>query len=620
MLLERLSAYGREHRGGVPAFHRDREFRWKLDIRTSDGVVAGVPVLAPLRDPDNPRRGIVHTVPVLTRTVGISPNLAADDVQYVLGWGDDTTTDARVADCHGAFVALTSDWAAAVPVERDPVPHVLADVFRSGVLASLEREEGVRAKDGVVIAVDGRYAYASASAAGFWQDRVGVKKGSGRTDICMVCARRRPLANTIPGKVAAGLVPGASNDVALVSVNERVFGYDLAAQLTHTPVCLSCADDLMVGLTGVLSAEHTITYSGQDTRLAWWVTGSDELDRMDLLLDPDPAEVDALFAAVQAGRERRQRLRGRFCWLAVGGNISRIMVREWADIALTASSDDVVDHDSNVLAWFADHKNTPRRTAPLLRRDGREIGAGRWVHSPIALAACLGRWEESTLRYRPFGAKNADRPDQALHALLRAAVLAEPLPLAMRAHLMRRIRNDGHVDDRRAALVRLALTRCSHRSKEGTVPMALDETCTDPAYLAGRLFAVLEQTQRSAHDRPRRSTTETGTGGETGDEPERREVNSTFGDRYFRRAVQTPRPVLVQGRTESGAWLSKIRRRDGERLAAWHKNRLIQLYGAVKQGVGLPMRSSLRQQEQFILGYHHQLAHRAPAAGAADPA
>ncbi|MEU6830485.1 type I-C CRISPR-associated protein Cas8c/Csd1 [Nocardia beijingensis] len=617
MLLERLTSYARENRSAVPAFHRDREFRWKLDIRTNLA-----PTLQPLRDQDRPKRGVVHTVPASTRTVGISPNLAADDAQYVLGWGDDSTDESRVADCHSAFVALIDDWAAEVPAEQDRIPHLLADLYRSGALAALARPEEVRAKDGVVIAVDGRYAYRSPSAAEFWRTRVGLTKGSGRSGVCMVCRRLAPLANTIPGKVPATLVPGASNDTALVSINERVFGYDLAPQLTHTPICLTCADDVMVGLTGVLSSDHALTYSGQDTRVAWWVAETDEPDRMQLMLEPDPAEVDAFFESVHQARERTQRLHGRFCWLAVGGNVARIMVREWLDIALTSKDDGVVNHDTNILAWFTDHKNTPRRTQPLRRRDGTEIPAGKWVHSPTALAACLGRWDENSKRYRPFGAKNADRPDHALHQLLRVAVLNEPLPVAMRSHLIHRIRSDSRIDDHRAALVRLALSRNPHRPKDDTVPMSLDETCTDPAYIAGRLFAALEDTQRAAHRKPKSepdSSTEPDQ--EAAGDVARREVNSTFGDRFLRRAVDTPRPVLVQGRKEAAAWLTKIRRRDSSRRAGWYKNRLTELYDLLEQAGGVPMRNNLRQQEQFILGYHHQLAHRTiPTSTATDQA
>jgi len=626
MLLERLTAYARENRDGFPAFHRDREFRWKLDVSTdSDGRLLGAPRIERLRDPDTPIRGVLHAVPSSTRTVGIAPHLAADDAQYVLGWFDDTTNPDRAAACHGAFVQLIGQWARSVPADIDPVPHVLAELYRSGAVAQLQQPEDLRAKDGVLVSINGEPAYTSPSVAEFWRRCVETRKGSGRTGICMVCRQLRPLANTIPGKVPATLVPGASNDAALVSINERVFGYDLVAQLTHTPICLSCADDLMVGLTGVLSSGHTRTSPGQDTRLAWWVTGTDEPDRMDLVLDPDPAEVDALLAAVHSAQERTDRLTGRFCWLAVAGNVARIMVREWVDIALATEDPDAVSHDTNVLAWFRDHKNTPRYPAPARLRDGTELPAGRWCHSPIALAACLGRWDPATNRYRSFGTKNADRPDQALHQLLRVVVLAEPVAVALNAHLIHRIRSDGHLDDLRASLIRLALTRDPRRRKDTPIPMALDDTRTDPAYLSGRLLCVLEETQRAAHRRPRPRPGSSGDGAPAevgeGAEPARGEVNSTFGDRFFRRAVDTPRPVLLQGIKESAAWLTKIRRRDGDGRYLFHKNRISDIYGKFDNNSPLfPMRNTLRQQNEFALGYHHQRAHRTPTKTDTDQA
>ncbi|MBP2191748.1 CRISPR-associated protein Csd1 [Nocardia goodfellowii] len=497
----------------------------------------------------------------------------------------------------------------------------MAQSYRSGLLSEVVRPEELRAKDGVVIAIDGDYAYTSSSAAEFWRERVGATKGSGRTGTCMICTRNRELANTIPGKVSATLVPGASNDAALVSINERVFGYDLVAQLTHTPICLSCADELMVGLTGVLSSQHTLTYAGQDTRLAWWVTDTDELDHMNLILDPSPAEVDAFFSSVTAAKHRQKRLEGRFCWLAVGGNVARIMVRDWVDIALACDDEDSIDHDSNVLAWFRDHKNTPRRTEAVTLRDGRQLPAGKWFHSPAALAACLGRWDATARTYRPFGAKNADRPDRALQQLMRVAVLDEPLPAALNAHLIHRIRSDGYIDDRRASLARLALTRLPNRCKDNMIPSELDEEYRDRAYLSGRLFALLEQTQHAAHRRAVRESAGTvGGSGESSAQENAKQadrprtevaVNSTFGDRFRRRAVDTPRPVLVQGWKESAAWLTKIRRRDGVGLAKWHADRIGAVYELINaQDGGLPVRNNLRQQDQFILGYQHQHAHR----------
>jgi CRISPR-associated protein Csd1 len=137
------------------------------------------------------------------------------------------------------------------------------------------------------------------------------------------------------------------------------------------------------------------------------------------------------------------------------------------------------------------------------------------------------------------------------------------------------------------------------------------------------MFAVLEQLQYDAHNTARRSPQSTSTASETGnddgqDGSQRRMVNSSFGDKFRRRACETPRQVLMQGWKDSAAWLTKLRRHHGEALARWHQNRLTELYGKCDGIQGFPARSDLRQQEQFALGYHHQLAHRTTQNNAAE--
>ncbi|MEV6138162.1 type I-C CRISPR-associated protein Cas8c/Csd1 [Nocardia sp. NPDC051990] len=613
MLLERLAVYGRSSRDDVASFHRDREFRWKLDIRTRNGAVDGV-ALAPLRDLDAPKRGVTHTVPTSDRTMNVLAHLAADDVQYVLGWGDDTTKDSRVADCHRAYVGLIDRWAAAVDAVADPVPHLLSALYGSGRLTELVRPEGIRAKDGVVTIVDGVPAYRSRSAAEYWSVEVVASKSTGRVDACLVCGRFRELTKNIPMKVPASLVPGASNDAALVSVNARVFGYDLTDdQLTYTPICLHCANDMMGGLIGVLSSEHTMTYPAQDTRMAWWVSDPDEQAPAEQVIRPDPDRINTLLRSVHHGKPTANRKAARFCWLAVGGNVSRVMVRDWIDMALASDDPETPSLDRNIAAWFDDHRNTPRWSQPRTLTDGTMLPPGRHWHGVEDMVKCLGRWDQRAGQYARPGAKNADRFAQANHELLRSAFLGVPVSMALRAHLLHRISNDGRVDDIRAALIRLALNRCPHRIEDSPMPTGLDKNLRAPAYLAGRLFALLEQTQRTAHRDLASRTDETGTrtdGSEAEKKTEKKtdEVNSTFTSRYFRSAVATPRVALTQGRIEADAWLSKISRRQSPRLAAHCKKQLTELYELVEGSNGLPMRCSLRQQEQFILGYHHQLA------------
>jgi CRISPR-associated protein Csd1 len=589
MLLKRLVDYGRAHRGGTPAFYASREFNWSLDIRTADGVVTDVSLI-PMTDPERPKRGVRHIVPSVGRANGVSPCLCADDAQYVLGLGDETTKPERVSVCHVAYVDSTRDWADATSRVINPVPHILTDFYAQGGLDRLVVPPGIKAKEGVLTIIDGIPAHTTPTAAEFWYSMVVRDKGSGRIDVCLVCGETGPLVNTIPSKVSASLVPGASNAATLVSINERVFGHNLAAQLVNTPICVACAADMMAGLTGVLSSECAITFPGQATRVAWWTTDPEEGAPIDQILQSGPDQVKALIRSVRSGVPTSRRQQARVCWLAVGGNVSRVMVRDWIDMPLASIDNGVENLDNNIARWFEDHRVSPRYPHPRTLADGTEIKAGEEYHSIQSMVRCLGRWNDKTNRYALLGAKNADRPDTAAHDLMRCALLNVPLPTTLLAHLLHRITNDGRVDDARASLVRLALTRSPNYHKDNHMTAALNASSQSPAYLSGRLFALLQVIQYAAH--------------------RKNEPNTTYTDRYFRSAVAAPRPALVQGCVEASAWLGKIRRKQPA-LADNFLRLMVEIHQPLTEeaGGGIPLRCGLDQQASFIMGYYHQWAH-----------
>src|SRR5207248_3206187 len=109
------------------------------------------------------------------------------------------------------------------------------------------------------------------------------------------------------------------------------------------------------------------------------------------------------------------------------------------------------------------------------------------------LTLACGRWDGKTNQYVPLGDPKARRPIWVQRALLTAALGDTPLPPTLAQHLVQRLRADRTLDTPRRALLRLLLTRTFYPDKE--VPLALDNTNNDPAYLAGRLFAVLESLQ-----------------------------------------------------------------------------------------------------------------------------
>lgn len=586
MLLKRLVDYATEQCAGEPAFHRRREFVWQLEIQT-DGIG---PRLRSLQSPNErgKRVGTQLMVPAVTRTRGAAANLAADDVQYVLGWGDATTKPERVADCHEAFVGLLQRWADYVDDENSDVA-VAAEFFTRGGVSQLEPpEETIGAKDGVVVSVDGRRLIEHGTVVPFWSEQVASRKKLGASGICLVCGHYGLLVDTIPGKVAKSLVPGAENDAALVSVNAKAFGYRLQTGLSHTPICFTCGNNVNVGLTSLLSGSRVVRLAKQDTAMTWWTVGQAEQDLLSAMpSEADPKAVrDVLdrFARGELARAARQAddlSSDRFCSVSLGGSSSRIMVRDWIDMPLA-------HYGLNIGRWWDDVSIEHRGTIRGFKLWTLILATGRWDPDSGKRGSCAD-----------LGVKNAQRPEHIERDMVRASYQGTNLPTAVLRHVLHRIATDTHIDAPRAALVRLGLRR--HPTKEIPMSAGLDETHTDSAYVSGRIFAHMERIQYLANaDNTRSKKTENGE-----EEAETVQLNSGFGDRFLSGAISKPKAALLAGDKLVPAWLRRIRRR-APGLATALTEELAQLRARLDPHAPLPASLLLDQQGQFVLGYYHQ--------------
>jgi CRISPR-associated protein Csd1 len=599
MLLQRLVDRTQYDEAGEPQFFRDRPVRWQLAL-TGSGDLASTQLID-LADPSDKARknGTDHPVPHATRTVGIAPCIGADDIQYVLGWCDEKSKPARIEQCHASFLRLTQAWADSYPDEA--AARAIGRFYASGQVADLARPDKWTSKQLVLISVDGQPVTELSSLRRFWAAEVERRKagradGSTRRGLCLVCGREGTLLNTLPQKVPRRLVPLAGNDAALVSGNERIHTYDFSTGLSNAPICLTCGTRAVNSLRDVLSDPGSHLSYG-DSRLGWWMLGGHPFDLASTLAVDDPESVRSLVERVRRsgtwseGADRPALDTGRFCAVTVRGNVARIMVRDWIDMPLERL-------EANVAAWFADHatdSSSPDR-GPYYPLWLLVLSAGRWIPDR----------DRPGGRYADLSARNAGRPPDTGRQLLRAALLRAPLPSSALAHLVTRIRADRHVDAPRAALLRLILTRTPNQHTE--VPMAgLDPDNRDPAYLAGRIFAVLEHIQqrssesgqaRSNADEPRKNPDEAA---------KKKQVNTSFTDRYFGGAVANPRIALIQGQQLAQAWLKKLNRtRPG--TASKLRQELTDLFDGFEATAGLPGQADLARQATFILGYHQQRA------------
>ena len=111
--------------------------------------------------------------------------------------------------------------------------------------------------------------------------------------------------------------------------------------------------------------------------------------------------------------------------------------------------------------------------------------------------------------------------------------------------------------------------------------MGLNKNCKDPAYLLGRLFAVLEFVQKDANPG----------------------ITSTIRDRYFNSACATPAsvfPILIRLKNSH---IKKLER-DNAGTKVYYEKLLTEILGELNK---IPVRLTLEEQGMFDLGYYHQL-------------
>jgi CRISPR-associated protein Csd1 len=587
MLLQRLVAMRPEGDADGPAHYRDRPMRWQLALHRDGTPASGA--LTDLADPNDRTRkfGTSFPVPYATRTSGVAACPGADDIQYVLGWCDNDSKPDRVAACHTAFVQLVRAWAKQAPA--DSAAKALVAFYDTGHALSVTRPETWTSKQGVLVVIDGIPVTQSPSLQRFWAGEVQRRKAGGgtvqgaRRGRCLVCgAADVVLLDTLPQQLPRRLVPRATQDAALVSANKRIHTYDFSNSLTTVPICADCGWRAFRNLKSALADPRQSIIYGDDSRLVWWTVGDRTIDLNAVLGLDDPSSVHELLERVRrgSGAVATGLEPDRFCALTISGNVSRVMVRGWIDLPLPAL-------EANIAAWFQDHElaSGHAHTGPY--------------HPLIRLVLATGRWDTATSGYTELGAKHAQRPPDITRQLLRTALLGVPLPSSLLAHLITRARTDRRIDDPRAALLRLLLTRSPNPRTEATP--VLDPANRDPAYLAGRVFATLESIQYAAS-------------------PDH-QPNTTFADRYFAGAIANPRAALVQGRQLATAWLKKLRRSAPGTAVALDK-RLTEQLDLFDAGQGLPGQIDLQRQAAFLLGYHHQRAHdfrQARAASKAKP-
>ena len=543
MLLEKLIEYP-EQLGLPPSLYVEGPLRYWINLDTQGRFL---PPLVDTADPSSPRtrRGQRRMLPQAVRSSGIRPLLLADKADYTLGFTAAEKRAARARACHEAYVNLVERC---FNETREPDVQAVLNFLRSNPLDLVQPDESFDPSGIISFQVEGRTVIDNPAVQAFW--------AAANTDPeappmqCLVCGNWRPVLERLQAKIK-GIPGGQSAGTSLISANAAAFwSYGLTASLI-SPTCSRCGEGFTRGINELLSGTQTRFASGGSV-FVFWTRAETEFNFLSALEDPDPTQVRTLMESAWAGRPSDVDDEP-FYALSLSANGGRAVVRDWMDTTVGQAR-------KNLATWF----------------QGQRIAAGydgeQRYYGLRALAFATVR-------------EPRDLPVTTTRNLTHAVFTGNPLPMDIMARAIRRNRAEQGVTRPRAALIRLVLLGETGDHEEEYM-VQLDATNIDPAYLCGRLLAVLEEAQREAI----------------------RGLSTSLVDRFYGTASSAPLsvfPTLVRG---SRAHLSKLRRDNpGAHFAI--DNRMEDILTKLTAEQGFPKSLNLKEQGVFALGYYHQRAH-----------
>jgi CRISPR-associated protein Csd1 len=552
MLLQKLSEYA-ERLDLPPAMYLKTPIRWLIDLDNEGNFVGFVPTSSEGKKGKGDR-GKEYEAPTILRSSGVKAKLLADNGEYVLGIAREKSKKSRVRECHQAFVEQVRQCAKAT--DEKTIKIVLRFLERLDS-KSLSIPEDFDPGQNITFRVAGVLPIELKSVQDYWAAIASVED---RTDAvnpqmqCLICGERRPAVKRLQFKIKR--IPGGqSSGMALISANSPAFeSYGLEASLI-APTCHSCGERFSKAANALIESEHSHITIGPMVYLFW---SKEELpfSVASLLSRPEPDEVRFLIASVFGGRrEATQVDTRRFYATAFSASGGRLIVRDWLDTTVERVR-------RNLARYFA--------LQHMTERDGR---AGTpYGLFPLAVATLPSTVRDVSRELAP----NVPR------LILRMALNGGSLPKWLLFQVVRRNRAEQSITRPRAALIKMVLLSQDESLLKEDLMAQLETENHDPAYLCGRLLALLESIQQAAIPG----------------------VNTTITDRYFGTASSAPASVFGHLLRNAMAHLGKLRKEKPGTYEALRR-RLAEVQKPLKT---FPRTLTLEQQGLFGLGYFHQQA------------
>lgn len=567
MFLERLSQYAERlaDKGKLPPpLYEFKPVRYIIELDQEGHLRSPQPT--DTADPSDraTKNGRRFWVPSVGRSGSQPPPLLlVDHAFYTLGLARPDREDKdlpRVAAAHEAYVDLVRRCAQET---GEPSVEAILAFLEDDPTGKLVLDDDYDHRANIMFRVENTLPIDQASVKAFWvKDN---ESAAAPVMQCIVCGHERPVLERLKGKIKR--IPGGqSSGMSIISANENAYeSYGLKNSLI-SPICAGCAERMTQALNNLLSDEAHSFRMGSGVFVFWTREESPGFGLRTLLAEPTAEDVRALYRSVYTTTAPEVE-ENRFYAALLTASGGRVVVRDWIDTSLRAVQE-------NLARWF----------------DAQEmIGAWGDEHTPRNLYALAA----TTVRDL-----SKDLPPTTLPALLRAAIMGSPLPFSLLSQVLARCRipernaqgeSVSRITHPQAAMIRLVLANRLESASENVnkddkeaAMKELELSNDTPAYLCGRLLAVLEAAQRGANPK----------------------IKATLVDRFYGTAATAPATVfgtLLQG---AQAHLSKLLR---DAPGVYHAIQ-VRLEDILSGLDGFPRTLSLEEQGLFALGYYHQRA------------
>ena len=515
------------------------------------------------------------------RTSGIKPNFLWDKTAYVLGLAlpKEKNSKTPFALSLATFKAFRELHLNLLQNVQDKALKALALFLQAwqpeDIASSPHKQKILEALDSnVVFQLDGlrQYVHETTEAQAIWSKLLTPEDA--QTGNCLITGEAAPIARLHPA--IKGVAGGQTAGVSIVSFNKASFESFGKTQGNNAPVSDQEAFAYTTALNYLLRRDNKQVVSLGDASLVFWALTeqTEQAQQAEAFVlnffNPSSATTDE-GETVKIRDELDKIAQGRpleeiapaidphtqFFILGLAPNASRLSIRFWLQTEFGEIKRRLRQHFQDL-----ELEPLPWQTPPSIWRLLLQLAPHR------------------------EGQKNKieDAPPHLAGEFMRAILTGERYPRAVLAQLLARFRADGDISGLRVAMVKAILQRDfrkSNKNNKEKIPMGLDEKNTNPAYLLGRLFAVLENIQREAL----------------------KEINATIKDKYYASAATMPRYVFQQLLVLSNHHLTKIRK-DKPGLAFVLEKQSGSIISLLP--TEFPLHFAIEDQGRFSIGYYQQ--------------